>query len=61
MQQKLFKIFLTQETGASGNNVEKEPQKSRPILRNKILNIYREYLLWLQSNASGINFKHIYV
>ena len=61
MQQKLFKIFLTQETGASGNNVEKEPQKSRPILRNKILNIYREHLLWLQSNASGINFKHIYV
>ena len=35
MQQKLFKIFLTQETGASGNNIEKEPQKSRPILREQ--------------------------
>ena len=61
MQQKLFKIFLTQETGASGNNIEKEPQKSRPILRKKILNLYRENLLWLQSNASGISCKHILI
>ena len=54
MQQKIFKIFSSQEAGASGNNIEKEPQKPRPKLKKTyILNIYREYLLFLQSNASG--------
>ena len=52
-----FKIPLSQEVGASGSNIEKEPQKPQPKLRKYIyiyiLNIYREYLLCLQSNASG--------
>ena len=25
-----FKVSLSQEAGASGNNIEKEPQKSHP-------------------------------
>ena len=30
MQQKSFQFFLPQESGASGNNIEKESQKPRP-------------------------------
>ena len=53
MQQKLVQNFLQQEVGAFGNNIEKEPQKPRPKLKKiRILYIYREYLLCLQSNAS---------
>ena len=32
MQQKLISYFLSQEAGASENNIEKKPQKPRPIL-----------------------------
>ena len=54
MQQKLFKNFLLQEVGASRNNIEKELQKPLPKLKKiYMLNIYREYLLYLQSNASS--------
>ena len=51
MQQKLFqKYFIAR----SWKNVEKEPQNPRPKLKKKILiNIYRKYLLCLQSNANG--------
>ena len=35
-----FKISLSQEAGASGNNIEKEPQKPR----TKLKNIYSKYL-----------------
>ena len=42
-----IKTFLSQEAGASGNNIQDELQKSRPKLKNCILNIYREYLLCL--------------
>ena len=31
-----FKIFLSQEAGASGNNIEKEMQKPRPKLKKHI-------------------------
>ena len=49
-----FKNLQSQETGASGNNKEKEQQKPHPKLKKTyILNIYREYLLCLQSNARG--------
>ena len=36
MQQNYFKIFLSQETGASGNIIKKESQKSRPKLKKYI-------------------------
>ena len=36
MQQKLFKIFLSQEAGAFGNNIEKEPPKPRPKLKKYV-------------------------
>ena len=39
MQQKLFQYFLSQEAGASGNNIEKEPQKPYSNLKKYILNI----------------------
>ena len=41
MQQKLVEIFLQQEAEAFGNNIEKEPRKSRPKLKN----MYIIYLL----------------
>ena len=54
MQQKLFHFFLPQEAGAFGNNIEKETTKTTPkIAKICILYIYREYMLCLQSNASG--------
>ena len=53
MQQKLVQNFLQQEVGAFGNNIEKEPQKPRPKLKN----MYNTYLLRIftlpQSSASG--------
>ena len=56
-----FKIFLPQEGGAFGNNIEKEPQKSRQKLKKIcVLYIYREYFLYLQSNASG-SFLQIFI
>ena len=30
---KIFKFFLPQETGASGNNIERESQKPHPKLK----------------------------
>ena len=48
-----FKILLPQEATAFGKNIGKKPQKPRPKLTKYILHIYREYLLYLQSNASG--------
>ena len=59
MQQKSFQFFLPQESGALGNNIEKERQKPRPKLNIYIyiyiyiLYSFTEYLLHLQSNASG--------
>ena len=47
-----LKHFLPRESGASGNNMEKKSQKPHPRLK-KTLNFYREYLLCLQSSASG--------
>ena len=41
MQQILVQFFLPQEAGAFGNNIEKEPQKPRPKLKN----MYTIYLL----------------
>ena len=35
MQQNFFQIFLSQEAGASGGNIEKELQKPWPKLREK--------------------------
>ena len=49
-----LKIYVPQEAGTFGKSIEKEPQKPRPKLKKIcILYIYREYLLCLQSNASG--------
>ena len=57
MQQKNFQNS-SQEAGTSRNNIGKEPQKPRPKLKNiYILNIYRECLLFPQSNASGSFFQ----
>ena len=45
MQQKLFQNFVTTRSWSFWNNIEKEPQKPHPKLK--------EYLLYPQSNASG--------
>ena len=55
MQQILFQIFLQQEAGAFGHNIEKELQKPRPKLGN-IYIIYLQRIFALptvQSNAIG--------
>ena len=49
MQQKLIQIFVPQEVGAFGNNIEKEPQKPRPKL-NKYL-----YYAFTQNICSAWN------
>ena len=41
MQQKLF-LFLPQEAGAFGNNIEKEPQRPRPKLKKYIHYMFTE-------------------
>ena len=51
--EKYLKISLLQEAGASGENIEKEPQKPRPKLKKYILNIHKEHLLCPQSKAGG--------
>ena len=49
-----FKFFLPQEPGGSGNNTEEESQKPRAKLKIYIdVKYLREYLLCLQSSASG--------
>ena len=49
-----FKIFLPQEAGAFGKKHRKGTTKATPkIEKICILRIYREYLLYLQSSASG--------
>ena len=40
MQQKLFKFFLPQETGAFQNNIEKKLEKPRPKLKNYVCYIF---------------------
>ena len=48
-----FKIFLPQEAGAFGSNMEKESQSHAQNWKNMHPKyIYREYLLCLQSDAS---------
>ena len=37
-----FKILLPQETGAFGNNIEKEPQKLLPNLKKYVYYIFTE-------------------
>ena len=39
---KYFKIFLSQEAGAFGNNIEKGPQKPRPKLKKCVYYIFTE-------------------
>ena len=56
-----LKMFLSQEAGASGNNIEKEPQKPLPILKKYISYIHREYMLCPQSRASGSFCKRVLI
>ena len=55
-----FKISWSQEAAAFGNNIEKESQMPHSKLKKYILNIYRGYLLYPQSNASGSFFASVY-
>ena len=53
MHKNYFKISLSQEAGASGKSIEKEPQNSRPKLKKNVLNFSSEYFVCQPSNASG--------
>ena len=44
-----FKKFLTQEAGAFGNNIEKEPQKPHPKLKKCV------YYIFTENNCSACN------
>ena len=59
MQQRLVEIFLLQEAGPLGNNIEKEPQNSQPKLKK--ISIYREYFLYLQPNVNGSFGKNVLI
>ena len=50
-----FKIFLSQEAGAFGNNIEKEPQKPRPKFTNYAYYIFSENI------CSGRSLKQVVV
>ena len=45
-------FFLLQEAGTFGNNIEKDHKSHAKVEKIYMLNIYWEYLLCLQSNAS---------
>ena len=54
MQQKLFQNFFTTRSWSFWKKRRKETAKATPQTEKIcILYIYREYLLYLQSNASG--------
>ena len=53
MHKNYFKISLSQDAGASGKSLEKEPQNSRPKLKKNVLNFSSEYFVCPPSNASG--------
>ena len=59
MQQRLVEIFLLQEAGPLGNNIEKELQNSQPKLKK--IYIYREYFLYLQPNVNGSFGKNVLI
>ena len=42
MQQKLVQLFLPQEHGDLGNNIEKVPQKPHPKLKKYVYYIFTE-------------------
>ena len=48
-----FKIFLSQEVRAFGKNRKGTAKTTPKIGKLSILYVCREYLLYLQSNASG--------
>ena len=49
MQRNYFKFFLAQEAGASGNNIEKKPQKPCPRLKKC------EYYIFIENICSACN------
>ena len=40
MHKNYFKISLSQDAGASGKSIEKEPQNSRPKLKKKCIEFF---------------------
>ena len=51
-----FKFLLPQETGAFGNNIEKEPQKPRPKLNNYVHYIFTENICSVYSLMQAVVF-----
>ena len=51
MQEKLLKNILPQEDGAFGNNIEKEPQKPRPKLKNYVYYIFTKNICFACSTV----------
>ena len=61
MQQKLVQIFLQQEAGAFRSNIEKEPKKPRPKLKNKYY-IFTENICSAYSPMQVVVFcKHVLI
>ena len=56
MQKKLFQIFLSQEAGAFGNNLEKEPQKPPPKLKKYVYYIFTENICFASSPMQVVVF-----
>ena len=53
MHQKLFQFFLTKEAEVLEITWKRNCKGHAQNLKNKYVNTYREYLVWLQSNASS--------
>ena len=55
-----LKMFLSQEAGASGNNIEKEPQKPLPILKKYIYHIFTENICSARNPGQVVAFVNVY-
>ena len=56
MLQKLFQNFLPKEAKAFGNNIKKEPQKSRPKLRKYVYHVFKENICSVCNPVQGVVF-----
>ena len=59
MQQNLVQIFLQQEAGAFGNNIEKELQKPCPQLKN-VSYIFTENICFARNPMQMVFFANMY-
>ena len=56
MQEKYFKVFSLQKAGALGNEIENEPSKLRPKLKNYVYYIFTENICSAYNSMQVVDF-----